>query len=148
MHCQKAAQSLRTLAMSSSGIGLLILAVVAGWFVTILVGSLIALRGKVNWPTIILVIGSGLMCLGGIGYFGGAAYFFSSMYRSATGYGTGRPEVYEVIMVVALIVFGLGLILFTAGFLGVAGRYGMAERRAAQLEGMVLQLQQRMQGGG
>jgi hypothetical protein len=44
-----------------------------------------------------------------------------------------------------LIVMGLGFLLFAAGFLGFCGRYGASERRAAELEGLVEGMQERME---
>ena len=125
---------------------LLIMLVIAAWMVTLVSGSIVALRGRRSASTILLVTGSGFMLAGGLAYFGAIMFLMSGFMSRhlTTGGGLGT---WQWMLGGSMIALGLGVVLFTGGFLGLCVRYGAMERRSTELEGLVVQLQQRMQGG-
>lgn len=126
---------------------IVVMVVIVGWLIVLLLGSIVALRAIRSWATVLLTIGTALMMVGAIGYFV-AAFYMISRVRTGTGmYGTSGVEFWTIMFGVTAIMFGLGVLLFTGGFLGVCTRYGATIRRATELEGLVTQLQQRIQSG-
>lgn len=53
-----------------------------------------------------------------------------------------------ILVSVLALLFLAGAIAFCAGFVGVCAKYGVTAKRAQELEGLVVQLQQRMSSGG
>jgi hypothetical protein len=110
-----------------------------GWLVTMLWGSILALGGDRNWATIFLVTGSGGM-LAGLGSL--ALVVFGDVTPSSMS-GDGMM----VVMMVGSIMLLMGMFLFAAGFVGLGAQYGAMTRRAEELEGLLGQLQGRLQSG-
>lgn len=54
-------------------------------------------------------------------------------------------ERYQLLMNLSGGALLIGLVIFSVGFIGFCARYGAAERRAAELEGMVVVLQERLE---
>lgn len=131
---------------------LLQLVIWVGWLVTLLWGSILAARGARNWATILQVIGTSGMLAGMLSLVIGSMFFVSTMTRGmASGSGSSAvarsDTALTVVMMAGGILLLLGVILFTAGYVGMCARYGATERRSRELEGLVGQLQQRIQSG-
>ncbi len=132
--------------------GILQLVIWGGWLVTMLWGSIMAFRGARNWSTLLQVIGTGGMLAGALSVGVGTIFMISTI-SSSTGPGSSTSSVlssglgFGIVMAVGGILVLLGLILFTAGYVGMCAKYGSTERRATELEGLVMQLQQRLPAG-
>ncbi len=117
------------------------LAVWGGLLLSLLWGSVLALRGARNWCTIFLVIGSSSLLAGMLAVIGvGVLAINSVMGSGSSGFTWGA------LAAVGGILLLVGVILFCAGFVGLGAKYGATAKRAEELEGLVVQLQQRIQG--
>jgi hypothetical protein len=124
---------------------------VFGWCVSLLVGTVIAFRGRRCASTILLMIGLVCQILSAGGFLAGMILSDRSMAAARSSPGSPSPSSLvggiETSMLIwgiaALLLFG-GLILFVGGFIGLCARFAATERRAAELEGLVSQLQERM----
>ena len=117
---------------------LIVLALLVAWAAAMFWASMMAIRGKRMWATSLLVIGSGCMLIGTMSVIAGGAI-------SMRSYGIGN--LMGIIGLLAGLLIVIGLIVATIGFVGVCARFGLAERRAEELESIVVQLQQRLGSG-
>ena len=124
--------------------GVLQSVILASWMLTLLWGSIMAVRGARNWSTILQVVGASAMLAGALSFVISLVVLYTTI-AGTSGPGAG-PGVLGVVAAVGGILLLLGLILFTAGYVGMAAKYGATESRARELEGLVMQLQARMQG--
>ena len=125
-----------------SGYAFLIqLAVWGGLLLSLLWGSILALRGAKNWCTLLLVIGASTLLAGTVALISvGMLAFNSAMGTGSSGIAWG------ILAAVGGILLLVGIILFCAGFVGLGAKYGATAKRAEELEGLVVQPQQHIQG--
>ena len=126
--------------------------ILAAISVAFLWGSIVAMRGRRWWATVLMTSGSGLQVLGSLLAAAGTGFMMMRMSSMMSSAGSGSPAgvssaISSMMMVplVGSLVMGLGFLLFTAGFVAFCGRYGSLERRAQELEGLVEGLQQRIE---
>lgn len=142
--------------MSSGALGgVLQLVIIGSWMITLLWGSILAVRGAKNWSTILQVVGASSMLAGTVSFGISLVLMISAMTGSFGSASSSTPSsvaasgwAWGVVMAVGGILLLLGLILFTAGYVGMCAKYGATESRARELEGLVAQLHQRMRSGG
>ncbi len=115
------------------GSTLFLVMILGGWSAAMLWGSVMAVRGRRMWATSLLMIGSICMLIGTLGAAAGTVLVFR-YYSSAPG----------VILWISILLTPIGLLVATIGMVGVCARFGLTERRAEELEGLVMQLQQRV----
>lgn len=126
--------------------------ILASLAAALLWGSILALRGRRWWATVVMTVGSGLQVLGALLTCGGSLWMAARMSSVMASSSAGSPSALSsaissvlFLLVGGLLVMGLGFLLFAAGFLALCGRYGASERRAAELEVLVEGLQQRIE---
>ena len=118
---------------------------------SLLWGSILALRGRRWWATGLMVAGSSLQVLGALFSFGGMVWMMTGVWgtmgasgsASASGLASGMAPML-VLVSIGMLSVGLGFLLFAAGFVAFCARSGASERRAAELEGLVEELQRQM----
>lgn len=115
-------------------------------------GSIVALRGRRWWATVIMTVGSIMQIAGALLTCGGTVWMMMEgagigSSPSASSPSSVAATMGVIMMVIAggLFVTGLGFLVFGAGFLGFCSQYGSAERRAKELEEVVNGLQERME---
>lgn len=127
-----------------AGMPYLIMALLGASF---LWGSIMVFRGRKWWASWLMLIGSSGQVIGALALVGGMVVMFSRV-ASASGSASSMSSGMAggmIVMSVGMICLGLGFLLFVAGFIGLAARFGATEHRAAELEGMVQGLQERME---
>ena len=133
---------------AAAGIPYLLMALLGATFFW---GSLIAFRGRRWWATTLMLVGSGAQVLGALGMVLGIATMLGGFSASSSGGGSSAISsglsVMIFVLMAGMIVVGIGFVLFAVGFVGFCSRYGPMERRAAELEGMVQGIQERMEEG-
>ena len=104
------------------------------------------MRHVKNWATLTLLIGTICMLVSQVAMI---SVFWLGPRSSAApaGYDAQGMTLLILVSVLALL-FLAGAIAFCAGFVGVCAKYGVTAKRAQELEGLVVQLQQRMSSGG
>lgn len=110
-----------------------------GWALAMLFGCIMAFRGRRWWATITMLSGVILQIVGFVGVLAPALLMNAG--------GNSSFDMIQVVMVVCGLAIALGFLLFGIGFVGFCARYGATESRAAELEGMVQVLQDRMGEG-
>lgn len=88
-----------------------------------------------------VVVSLGLT-VGASGVFLMQRYVRTAVVGSTTSFDVER---YQTILAIGGWMLLLGFLVFVGGFVGFFGRYGAAQRRTAELEGMVQALQERME---
>ncbi len=111
-------------------------------------GSILAWRGERSWRTVLMLLGSIAQGVGFLTYFVGMALLMSrvaSMASSSRGAAISHGiEVWGTVMLISgLLILG-GMLAFAIGFVAYCARAGSAAKRAAELEGMLGHLQQRL----
>ena len=129
----------------AAGIPYLLVVVLAA---SLLWGSILAVRGRRWWATVIMVAGSGLQVTGALMMVVGMVVLLSRISGMGSSASLTASAVAPTMFILGggAIMMGLGFLGFAAGFIGFCARSGAAERRAAELEGLVTQLQQRVEG--
>lgn len=110
-------------------------AMLLGWCAALVWASITAILGQRMWATSLLVIGSICMLVAALGL--GADSFLP--FRRSTLSGT----VLGVVGPLCAFLLLIGAVLLTTGFVGLCLRFGLAERRARELEQLVAHLQER-----
>lgn len=126
-------------------VGLIPLAVIVVLEIAFLWGSIVAFRGRKWWATWTLLLGSGLQLVGTLGFVAGVflmVTYFSAVTSSGVA-GSAAGPLGGVVMTIGAISASLGALVFAAGFVGLCSRSGPTELRAAELEGMLRNLQER-----
>ena len=107
--------------------GLIQLVVFLGWVAALALGSILAIRGRKNWATVMLVTGVGLKVVSIVGLFA-TIFIMTSRMSSAMVSRSTVPsrDLSEIVAIGSAIGLGLGFLLFAAGFVGFCARYGAA----------------------
>jgi len=115
---------------------------VAGWAGMMIWAAVLAFRGRKFWATWLMLVGASLQLLGGVFYVLAMMFMFQTL---GSGSSSGTPTVGITIAMGGGLLIPLGLLLNLAGLLGVCSRFGNLEKRAAELELLNHQLQDRIQ---
>ena len=116
--------------------GVLQLVIFLGWALALLLGCIMAFRGRRWWATFTMLCGVIMQVSGFVGVVV-PGFLMSSR-------GSSSFDMMQMVMIVCALAIALGFLLFGIGFVGFCARYGATESRAAELEGMVQVLQDRM----
>lgn len=138
--------------MASIGVAIPYLGL-AGLGVALLFGSILAVRGRRWWATVVMVVGAGMQVAASLVMAGGSVWMLMEVTSLA---GTSSPSSPSrmasamtpmlIVTIIGALLLGLGLLLFAAGFIGFCARTGSLERRARELESVVAQLQEHREG--
>ncbi|NNC87331.1 MAG: hypothetical protein HKN82_02595 [Akkermansiaceae bacterium] len=112
-------------------------------------GSVLAFRGRKWWATWCMLLGSIGILLGPLVLVLGQVILFRTAWSGSGGSPSPSSvaagmDPFMVVMIAGSIVSASSMITFAIGFVGFCARSGAAERRAAELETMVGQIQARL----
>lgn len=136
-------ETLQVMSVMPSALPLLIVTMLGAVF---LWGSFLAFRGRRWWATWMLLLGSALQILSSVLLMVGVVMLVHFVSTFSHGGGPSPTPVHDVFLMGGIALFGVGALLFTAGFVGLCARFGPTEKRAAELEGMLHDLQERVNG--
>jgi len=113
--------------------------------VAFIFGSVLARRGEKSWRTMLMLAGAITQAAGIIAYIVGVVVIISGSSGSSSMSGISSAfSVMMVIMAISGLLILCGMVCFAIGFVAYCARAGAAGKRAAELEGMLGHLQQRL----
>ena len=118
--------------------------------VAFIFGSVLARRGEKSWRTMLMLVGSITQAAGIAAYVIGVVVMISS-YSGMSGSSSSGPGGVADALGVKMVIMGIsgllilgGMVCFAIGFVAYCARAGAAGKRAAELEEMLVHLQQRV----
>ena len=125
------------------------LVIIVGLLAVTICAAVVVFRGRKYWATWLMLVGSIVQALGVVAAVA-AVYIALVGFRaiSSGGSASGLASSLNPSFIIGLftLLIPLGLLLFAVGLLGICSRFGSLESRAAELETLNLQLQDRLQG--